>query len=79
MSPMFLGLNYWASGRTTFKNGNNYKRQISVCRWVRGGKDQKFILAQIEWEIFVRHLRSVRHPTSVRHSSRSEVQKRGLC
>lgn len=55
MSLAFLGLNNWVSGRATFRNGNNHKKNIFVRRWVRGIKDQKFSSTQIEFEMLVTH------------------------
>lgn len=55
MSLVFLGLNNWVSGRVTFRNGNNHKKNIFVCGWVRDGKDQTSSLAQMEFEMLVTH------------------------
>lgn len=56
MSLVFLGLNNWAYGMATFRNGNNHEKNIFVWGKVRDGKDQKSSLAQIEFEMLVRHM-----------------------
>lgn len=55
MNLVFLDLNNWVYGRAAFRNGNNHKKNIFVCGWIRDGKDQKSSLAQIEFEMLVRH------------------------
>lgn len=55
MSLVFLGLNNWVYGMATFRNRNNHKKNIFACGWVRDVKDQKSGLAQIEFEMLVRH------------------------
>jgi hypothetical protein len=53
MSLLFLGMDSWASGSAGFGKGNNHKIKC-ICAY-GGGKDQKFSLAEIEFEMLRRH------------------------